>query len=305
MPRRPLRPVSFSRPTLASLRHARNPEHLKVCEECRSALRRERQYLERLRGSAVPEASQDLAARLIQHTERLANEPEHSAGSSLGRRAARRSLRLAGIAAGTVLVSAGALAVSAYVVAGDDQPQALAGFGNESPSSSSLTGGPAQPLAGFFFAAGTTVNLSTSQLDDLRAGGWACPELSDMGFHVVSAQATTVNGHPAVELRLERNGHYATIVEEHLPAPDPASPEGSTTAQLSLTQGKPWGAVYATPAAVITYASDLPADLANDAVPELVRAGESLVARPAGDAAETWSERLLRGLKALLRPAGL
>lgn len=305
MPRRPFGPEPFSRPTFAALRHARNPEHLKVCEECRSALRRERQYLERLRGAAVPEASQDLAARLIQHTERLANLSEQTADASPHRSPTWRSLRFAGIAASTVLVSAGALAVSAYVVAGEDQAQAYAGFGNESPLLSSLTGGQAQPLPGFAFAAGDTVKLSTSQLEDLRAGGWACPALSDMGFEVVSAQATMLNGHPAVELRLERNGHYATVVEEHLPEPAPDSPEGLTTPQLSLTQGKPWRAEYATPAAVIRYASDLPADIADDAVPELVRAGEYLSSQSAGESPETWSERLLRGLKALLRPAGL
>ena len=132
MPRRPLRPGVFSRRRMAALRHTRSPEHLQHCDECRMALRRERQYLERLRGSAVPEASQDLAARLIQHTERLAKEPGLSGStpqySPLQYPHRRfRGLRVAGITVGTLMVSAGALGVSAYVIAGDAEPQVLAG----------------------------------------------------------------------------------------------------------------------------------------------------------------------------------
>ena len=55
-------------------RHSRNPEHLERCVECRAALNRERQYLERLRDAAVPEASHDLTQRLLQNTRRLADE---------------------------------------------------------------------------------------------------------------------------------------------------------------------------------------------------------------------------------------
>jgi hypothetical protein len=154
------------------------------------------------------------------------------------------------------------------------------------------------------FRPATSVTLSSQQLDALRHQGWACPELGGMGFHVVSAQAAVFNGHPAVELRLESNGHYATIVEEHLQAPDLAAGQ-SPSAQLSVTQGTPWEAVYRTPAAVLSYASDLPADLADDAVPELVRAGDSMVGMKTSQASETWSERMIRGLRTLLRPAGL
>lgn len=308
MLRRPLRPGAPPRRTLASLRHTRSTEHLQHCAECRMALRRERQYIERLRGAAVPEASQDLAARLIQHTERLANDPG-PAGSTPHfpplRNSYRRfpGLRMAGIAAGTLMVSAGALAVSAYVIAGDAEPQVLAGTSSASGFAGAWTGSPADAMVGPAFRAGSTVSLSPDQLDSLRAEGWACPELSAMGFHVVSAQATKHNGNPAVEIRLENNGHFATIVEEHLPAN--REPGQSTSAQLSLTQGTPWKAVYTMPAAVISYASDLPADTADDAVPEIVRAGESMSMAPAPEDQEPWYKRVLRGVQTLLRPAGL
>ncbi len=323
MPRRHIRPGALSRRKLAAryklpaLRHTRNPEHLRHCPDCRAALNRERQYLERLRGAAVPEASQDLTARLLQHTQRLANEQIPPVANSRTRGGATRGgawrgLRIAGLAAGTLTVSAGALGLAAYAVAGDTAPQAGIGAGNAASSlSNAFTGGPPGLMTTPEFVATpdfrptAPVNLSSEQLDALRDQGWACPELGAMGFHVVSAKATMHNGHPAVELRLESNGHYATVVEEHLQASDLAVTGRPASAQLSLTQGTPWEAVYRTSAAVLSYSSDLPADIADDAVPELVRAGDSMISTKAPQASETWSERMIRGLRTLLRPAGL
>jgi hypothetical protein len=304
MPRHPLRPGSLSRRKLAALRHSRSPDHVHQCIDCRNALNRERQYLERLRGASVPEASQDLAARLIQHTERLANEPVQPLDTKPSSGGMRRGLRLAGVAAGTLAVSAGALAVSAYVVAGDDVQQLQAGSSDVGALAGAWTGSPVESMMAPMFRAGSTVSLSAAQLDALREDGWACPELAGMGFTVVSAHSTMYNGHPAVEMRLESNGHYATIVEEHLPA-DQSGHGATTSARLSVTQGSPWKAVYTMPAAVISYTSDLPAETADDAVPEIVRAGESMGPVPPDDGTEDWSARLLRGLQTLLRPAGL
>ncbi|MGO4433265.1 hypothetical protein AB4Y88_08225 [Paenarthrobacter sp. RAF9] len=303
MPRRPFRPGALSRRAFAARRHSRLPEHLQECADCRAAAGRERQYLERLRGAAVPEASQDLAARLIQHTERLASEPAQDPWNHPQQGGLSRGLRFAAVAAGTLMVSAGALGVAAYVVAGDDQPRVLAGAGNAGALVGAWSAGPVDVMDPSF-KAGSTMSLSASQLDALRDQGWACPELLEMGFHVVSAQTSMLNGHPAVEIRLESNGHYATITEEHLPA-DAQSADQRGAAQLSVTQGTPWKAVYAMPAAVISYTSDLPPESADDAVPEIVRAGESMSHQGHGDSSGSWYGRLLRGLQTLLRPAGL
>lgn len=298
MPPRDILPGPSSRRRIMAGRHSRNPKHLERCVECRAALGRERQYLERLRDAAVPEASQDLTARLLQHTPRLANE--HAPEWSKQREPAGltwRGLRVAGVAAGTLVVSAGALAVSAYTVAGDGVPgERLAG----SDVASAFIGGPAQLMSAPVPGTGQTVALSPGQLDSLREQGWACPELSGLGFHVTSAEAIVHDGHPAVELTLESNGHHATVLEEHVPGAGQSTP-----AQLSVTQGTPWGAVYRTPAGVLSYSSDLPAEEADDAVPELVKAADAMVATQAVQPSEKWSERLLRGLRTLLRPAGL
>ncbi len=48
--------------------------HLESCAECRARQQRERQYLEKLHGAAVPEASEDLTARLLARTGQLAAE---------------------------------------------------------------------------------------------------------------------------------------------------------------------------------------------------------------------------------------
>lgn len=301
MVRRTERPGPLARHHLAALRHSRNPAHLERCTECRAALKREREYLERLRGAAVPEASHELTARLLLHTQRLASE--QTPASPAPRSGAGRTLRAAGIGAASLVISVGALGVAAYAVAGDDAPAAsyAAGSGS-SPLSAAVTGDVSGPVAHQKFSPGNSVALTAGQLDALRDQGWACPELESLGFTVVGAKATLHNGHPAVELRLESNGHYATVTEEHL---EPSFSGGASSARLTVTQGQPWEAVYRTSTAVISYASDLPADLADDAVPELVRAGDSMTARTDAETGEEWPGRLLRGLQTLLRTAGL
>ncbi|WP_314325866.1 hypothetical protein [Paenarthrobacter ilicis] len=299
MLRRFFPPGATSRRRLSVTRHNRQPEHLQKCAECQADIRRERQYIERLRGAAVPEASQDLAARLIHHTERLAGESQPVREISRDPAGLSRGLRIAAVAAGTLAVSAGALAVAAYVVAGDKEPLLLAGTAGSTALTGTWNVGPVWTSEAAF-QPGSTITLDSTQLAALRDQGWACPELTEMGFTVVSAHASMKEGHPAVELNLESNGHYATITEEHRPAG--AAP---SSARLSITNGTPWQAVYAMPDATITYASDLPPDSADDAVPEIVRAGETMANTPSADGTEAWYGRLLRGLQTLLRPAGL
>ncbi|MFJ4168292.1 hypothetical protein ACIPY3_02160 [Paenarthrobacter sp. NPDC089714] len=301
MPERHSVPGPPPRRKIADLRHSRNPGHLDQCTDCRLALRREQQYLERLRDSAVPQASEDLTQRLLQRTQHLAGESDSPFDDLRPASASWRGLRLAGVAAGTLAVSAGALAMSAYAVAGDPIPEArAAASGSVASVAGAVTGGPAELMVEQGTKTVRAVSLGPEQLASLREQGWACPELSAMGFHVISAEATLHNGHPAVELKLESNGHHATVLEEHLP-----TASQPTTAQLTLTQGSPWGAVYRTPSGILSYSSDLPAEKADDAVPELVRAADAMAASSEVPAAETWSDRLLRGLRTLLRPAGL
>jgi hypothetical protein len=287
-----------------NLRHSRAPGHLRECSECQAAVLRERQYLERLRHAAVPEASQDFTNRLIEHTQRLAQS--ESPHGQAPQRNVWHGIRVVGLTAGGLAVSAGILAVAAYALGGDVAPQASNRGEQEVRTlvSSTMAGNAGQqlPVTGSQLSlpvtVAGTVSLSGQQLSELRKDGWACPELASMGYHVVSARAMMQDGHPAVELHLSDGDHHATLVEEHL--------EGSGTSgtQLSITPGAPWQAVYSSPVAVLRYSSDMPADQAAGAVPELVKAGDSLVAIPAANTAGTWNERLQRGLGALAALAG-
>jgi hypothetical protein len=287
-----------------NLRHSRAPGHLRECSECQAAVLRERQYLERLRRAAVPEASQDFTNRLIEHTRRLAQceSPDRLAPQ----RSVWRGIRVVSATAGGLAVSAGILAVAAYAVGGEVAPQASNRGEQEVRTlvSSTMAGNAEQPLPvtgsrlSLPVTVAGTVSLSEQQLSELRKDGWACPELASMGYHVVSARAMMQDGHPAVELHLSNGDHHATLVEQHLEG------SGKSGTQLSISQGAPWQAVYASPVAVLRYSSDMPADQAAGAVPELVKAGDSLAAMPAVSATGTWNERLQRGLRALADLAG-
>lgn len=291
--------------TRGTIRHSRAPGHLQQCAECHAAVLRERQYLERLRRATVPEASQDFTNRLIEHTQRLAQSgcEERMAPQ----RSVWRGIRLATAAAGGLAVSAGILAVVAYALGGEVAPQASDRGEQEVRTLVSSTdpgnAGEKLPVTGSQLGlpvgVAGSVSLSEQQLSELRKDGWACPEMASMGYHMVSARALMQDGHPAVELHLSDGDRHATLVEEHL---EGSGPSGT---QLSITQGAPWQAVYSSPVAVLRYSSDVPASQAAGAVPELVKAGDSLVVdRSAENSTETWDERLQRGLHALAGLAG-
>ncbi|MEZ2388930.1 hypothetical protein AB6813_05165 [bacterium RCC_150] len=287
-----------------SLRHSRAPGHLQKCPDCQAAVVRERQYLERLRRAAVPEASQDFTARLIEHTERLAQAGDSECmtpGSGI-----KRGLRVLCATAAGFAVSAGVLAAAAYALGGEVPPQA-SDRGEQDvrtlvSSTMAASATPQLPVAGSDpgrpKAIAAAANLNSQQLSELRKDGWACPEMASMGYHLDSAVALIQDGHPAVELHLSDGEHYATLVEEHLEG------TGSSGTRWSVTPGTPWQAVYSSPVAVLRYTSDVPAGQASRALPELVKAGDSLLAKPAATTGDTLNGRLQRGLRALAASAG-
>ncbi|MCU1547986.1 MAG: anti-sigma factor [Arthrobacter sp.] len=298
-----------------------NYGHIESCAECRSRQQRERQYLARLHGAAVPEASGDLTARLLARTEQLA--AERSATDPPwpvpGQRPRRRVPALmAGAAAAAVSLMAGA----AYLTGGQAAPLADgadASVFSRQEAPASLIGRPDFTPAGA---------LSAEQLAALRSRGWTCPELRELGFRVVWAQNGVVAGEEILELRLTDGRHFATVLEQHgavlpqhdpaaaqQPAPvnvltgHPATADGFTASELKGAAGTPvarsgtvwvntagpYTAIYQTPTATFTYVSDLPAGQADDGVAALVQA-------PAGTpAAEGIAERMERGLGRILK----
>ena len=127
-------------------------------------MRRERQYLERLRDAPIPPASDDLTAR----TQELAAVPQ----VPLQRPAQpRTAVRVLALAAGGSTAAAAVLAAGAFAAAGDPLPgEAL---GNPAAFSQVSSRTPADGR-----------QLNAEQLTLLRSEGWACPELEAMGFHL-------------------------------------------------------------------------------------------------------------------------
>jgi anti-sigma factor RsiW len=260
-------------------RHQRSGSHLEACQECAATVRRERQYLERLRQAPVPPASQDLTARLLSRTHELAAQPEPPVSHGGSRMAARA---LAFTAGGT-MAAAGVLAVGAFTAAGD--PVAGKTSGTEAAFShvSSQTPADGRPL-------------DSAQLASLRAEGWACPDLQALGFHLEAAKALLVEGQPAVELRLTVGAHHATVTEQH-----PASQDAGQSPAWATS---PASATYRTAGLSITYRSDLPAGQADDALPLLKHmadaAAEGVAAAvpepSAGEPGEPLESRLERGI---------
>ncbi|MBT2531950.1 anti-sigma factor [Arthrobacter sp. ISL-48] len=248
-------------------------------------MNRERQYIERLRDAAVPPASQDLTARLLAHTEMLA------AASPAPAPGQHRAARVLAFTAGGTAAAAGVLAVGAFALAGDNVPVARDAFAG------SLAQHTAQlPADGR--------QLSEAQLTQLRSEGWVCPELGSLGFHVQSARTTTVQGRPAVELQLWDGQHYATVLEQHSEAGQPAA-----DGELRISSSEPWTATYQTPAGTLTYKSDLPAEQADDAIPLLkelsalaaegINTGVTVepAAAQSGAPDESLGDRLQRGIR--------
>lgn len=232
-------------------RHHRGEDHLRTCTECAAALQRERQYLERLRSAAVPPASEELTARLLARTEILAAAAEPA-------RSLHPAARVLALAAGGTAAAAGILALSAFALAGDTLPT----------GGSALNGSLAQhttelPADGR--------DLTAPQLSALRSEGWVCPGLESLGFHVQSARAITLNGRPAVEMHLFDGQHYATVVEQHQPPAGQHGGAGLKAGELRISKLVPWTATYGTAAGTFTVESDLPADRADDALPQLQR----------------------------------
>jgi hypothetical protein len=249
------------------------------------------------------------------------------------------------------MVTAGAVAAGAYMAAGDPPQYAAASFsgqpGGTQPEETvqsektAQPGGRAQPDGQP--AGGTSAD---SLVAALRSSGWACPDLASMGFHVASATSRTYGGQPAVELRLSDGRHTATVLEQHTTAggdaqqgaapdtPTPVNPltghaasedgfvavDGSLVAGSGAGNGRlwvktsaPWSAIYQTAGSTFTYVSDLPANVADDALAVLSAAerawagsggnqagiSASADARSSAGSAgsEQVTERLQRGLR--------
>ena len=207
-------------------------------------------------------ASDHLTARLLANTEELARTGE-IAGTGLpgpyrlsaavpAARGFRPALRAAVLVAGGAAAAAALLGGSAYVMGADPAPQAggtpapaflqrdlavsapaAVEAGAGTPAGWSLTGEPDFTPAGA---------LTAEQLAALRSDGWTCPELRELGYHLVWARGGVLAGVDIVELRLTDGRNFATILEHHgeLPGPSGTPESGPRTAPpVNVLTGRP------------------------------------------------------------------
>lgn len=249
---------------LSARAQERRREHLERCTACRARLQRERQYLERLRGAAVPAASEDLTARLLARTQDLAAWHEDAGTDAASAPAAPpartqpqrhpgRPLRLAAQIAGGAAATAVLMGGAAYLMGADAALPADEAFTSAFPGKSPT--GEALSAEGISMAAWQLSgepdvtpagSLSTEQLSALRARGWSCPELRELGYHLVWARGGVAEGSEVLELRLTDGRNFATVLEQHpgaadgygaagadRPAPAPGGPAQPAAAQPS------------------------------------------------------------------------
>ncbi|MFF1382600.1 anti-sigma factor [Arthrobacter sp. NPDC058288] len=270
---------------------------------------RERQYLERMRRASIPAASDDFTARLLARTQQLATASV-TAGNTAARQpapgrtvAGSPALRALALAAGGAVAAAGVVTAAAYLVAGDPTPEAGGAPATSVQQEEATFGLPSSTGSASLGSAGM---LTSADIEGLRAQGWSCPELRNMGFHMLWARREAVAGQGVLEVRLTDGKHFATVLEQH-PQPGPAgaapsavpvssptniltgrpaaedgfvaahqgaagTPAGGAGA-LWINDSAPWRAIYQAPGVTFTYISDLPADTADDGVAELVRSG--------------------------------
>jgi hypothetical protein len=175
--------------------------------------------------------------------------------------------------------------------------------------------------------------LSAGQLAALRVQGWTCPELRDLGFHLMWARAGVMSGDNVLELRLTDGRHFATVLEQrptqaqaqvHGTSPGradgspinvltghPAAADGFTPAPAGLlasvpqprngvlwiNSAPPYRAIYQSPAGTYTYISDLPAVQSDDGAAALTRVSSEA---PAAASRDGIPERIERGLSRIL-----
>ena len=154
--------------------------------------------------------------------------------------------------------------------------------------------------------------------------GWSCPELRELGYHLVWARAGVLAGEDVLELRLTDGRNFATILEQHgelaraarragsraasRPVPvnvltgHPATSDGFTAAaapgvlrgaaaagagrrSLWVNHGPPFAAIYQSGDATFTYVSDQPSEHAADGVAALLGAAPGAAGSEVPDAA--------------------
>ena len=297
-PKRHLR--EFLDEELPARRRAAVQAHLSRCAACRCQVEEERRLRSRLKAMKVPSPREDLASRIVADSA-AAGEPRERTGQGRGRYA---------VAIGGILTL-----VSGFVLAGAYVLGSLAEEPLSAPQQAHL-------LAGWNQLAEQR-SLSAEEVGNLRASGWSCPELTELGFTLASARTLQVAGHPAVALELKRNGESITVYEQrprqgdanpevlHAVSGKPVAEEGfsapagtpATAPRVWRDESRPGEAVLSARNVTYTLAASVPEETLSSVVGELSLSESARLLVPARNPDSGAVDRVLNGL-ALLAGAG-
>lgn len=235
---------------LSPAQQSRAEEHLRDCAHCRLLVARARQCRDRLAAGTVPQASVDLAQRILERTRCLDTPGDEQL--QLPYRVRRRAGRV--LAAGSAAAVVAVLG-SAYLAGGNAGSAGDAGSGSaaaapmaaaaltnrwpaETPAAMAQLPASAQ-LAGSALPrrvpqspdwlqadAPQATAVGTADIDRLKLAGWSCPELKAMGFSLSSAQGFVLAGVPTLELILGNGSNTVRIYEQRQPESRAAADAG-------------------------------------------------------------------------------
>lgn len=169
--------------------------------------------------------------------------------------------------------------------------------------------------------------LSDEDVAGLRAAGWSCPDLADLGFRLTQAEGAVVEGVPTVKLTLAEAGHSAVVYERHRgsSSAEASSIEGSSMegpvnpltgnpagrdgfqalgdGKVWLNPGPTWQAVLSTAEANYALVSDLPPTALQPTTAALAAAGTAAIGDNGAATANQNNDlpgRIVRGLSRIL-----
>lgn len=302
-PRRHIR--EFLDAELSERKRASVQAHLERCAPCRTLVEEERRLRIRLRSMSIPLPGDDLARRIVAGG-------AGPSGSLPAERHRPRNRRRYAVAVGGVLTL-----VSGFVLAGAYVLGSLADASISGPQQAHLLAGWDQ------VASGPDRVLSPEQLQELRASGWSCPELSELGFRLEDASALQVAGNPAVALVLSRDEEKITLYEQrraegstsqevlHAVSGRPVTEDGftlqtgnpATAPKVWQNPAKPGEAVLSTSNVTYTLFASGPDEMIDGAMHELSLTESARLLVPARDRDSGPVDRVMRGIS-LLAGAG-
>lgn len=294
--------------------------HLARCGACREIVQAHRGVRSRLQNSEIPRPDDDLVGRIMATAHHGPADAQVDLTDAFGHHR-EQPRRMSGFAARhrTPIAVTGGLAVvtlatltGAYALGVESEDDIVADTGRNGAL-----------LAGWESVAPETPSLlDASELEELRGGGWYCPDLEMMGFTVSSAEAMTVAGRPALMMVLEDGANSVTIYEQRKLGtgrqPEASPPVNAVTGnlvtedgferiggmqrQLWVHPGHSWQVVLDSRSVTYTVISSLPAAEMPTAVNQLVLAEHSRLA-PTTQTAHDPLSRILRGLNKLAQPS--